>query len=248
MASEYLKWKYRDVKPDEPPRERTKKEKLANWFYYYKWWLAVGAVLLVCLGSILWNALGIGKVRPDHIFAYVGERALPEDCVEALERELAALGQDVNGDGKTVVELRQYPTGGDGADPEEAMQYAYASGAKLMADLNEGESFFFLLEDPEGFQEGYQILAGPDGQLAPEGDDSVGDKAALWAGCPVLTGLDLGSYEADTLSGETVTGDCQELLSGLYLARRGFYYEKQAAKHGADGELWAILTQGAIFS
>lgn len=35
MASEYLKWKYRDVKPDEPPKPLTRKEKLANWFYYY---------------------------------------------------------------------------------------------------------------------------------------------------------------------------------------------------------------------
>ncbi len=248
MASEYLKWKYRDVKPDGPPRELTKKEKLANWFYYYKWWLVVGAVLLVCLGSILWSALGIGKVRPDHIFAYVGERALPEDCVDALQRELATLGQDVNGDGRTVVELRQYPTGGDASDPESSSQYAYAYSAKLMADLNQGESYFFLLEDPEGFQKGYQILAGPDGQLAPEGDDGVAGKVLPWTGCPALAGLDLGSYEADTLSGGTVTGDCQELLSGLYLARRGFYYEKQAVRHEADGALWAILTEGAVFS
>ncbi len=248
MASEYLKWKYRDVKPDGPPRELTKKERLANWFYYYKWWLVGGVVLAAILIGILWDVLGIGKVRPDYIFAYVGEDALPQDCVTALERELAALGRDANGDGKTVVEVRQYPTGGDGADPGEAMQYAYASGAKLMADLNEGESYFFLLEDPENFQESYQILAGPDGELPPEGDDSVTGKAVLWTGCPALAGLDLGSYEADTLSGETVTGDCQELLSGLYLARRGFYYEKQAAAHAADGDLWAILTEGAVFS
>lgn len=247
MASEYLKWKYRDVKPDGPPRELTKKEKLANWFYYYKWWLVAGAVLLVCLGSIVWNALGIGRVKPDYIFAYVGGHALPEDCVEAFQRELAALGRDANGDGKTVVELRQYPSGG-GDDPESALQYAYASGAKLMADLNEGESYFFLLEDPEGFQKGYQVLAGPDGALPPEGNDGVEGKVLLWTDCPALAGLELGSYEADTLSGGTVTGDNQELLSGLYLARRGFYYEKQAARHEADGELWAILTEGAVFS
>ncbi len=33
MASEYLKWKYRDVKPDEPPPPMTRKQRLANWFY-----------------------------------------------------------------------------------------------------------------------------------------------------------------------------------------------------------------------
>ena len=36
MAGEYFRWKYRDVKPDEPPPEPTGKEKLANWFHYYK--------------------------------------------------------------------------------------------------------------------------------------------------------------------------------------------------------------------
>ncbi len=248
MASEYLKWKYRDVKPDGPPRELTKKEKLDNWFYYYKWWLVGGVVLAAILIGILWDVLGIGKVRPDYVFAYVGEDALPEDCVTALERELAALGRDANGDGHTVVELRQYPTGGGMSDPDTAVTYGYASGVTLMADLNEGESYFFLLENPEGFQAGYQILAGPDGELPLEGDDSVGDKAVLWTDCPALAGLDLGGYEEDTLGGGTVTGDCQELLSGLYLARRGFYYEKQAAEHTADGELWSILTEGAIFS
>ena len=47
MASEYLKWKYRDVKPDEPPPERSKKDKLANWLHYHKWWIVVWAVLLL---------------------------------------------------------------------------------------------------------------------------------------------------------------------------------------------------------
>lgn len=34
MASEYLKWKYRDVKPDQTV-ELTPRQKRANWWYYH---------------------------------------------------------------------------------------------------------------------------------------------------------------------------------------------------------------------
>ena len=36
--------------------------------------------------------------------------------------------------------------------------YAAASNVRLMADLDACESYFFLLEDPDGFQEGYEVL------------------------------------------------------------------------------------------
>ena len=242
MASEYLKWKYRDVKPDEPPPERTRKEKLANWFHYNKWWIVVWAVLLFSVGSIVWNALGIGQVRPDYVFAYVGDAALPGDCAAALEASLAALGQDVNGDGRVVVELRQYTSN---AGSEDTMMYGYASDVTLIADITNGDSYFFLLEDPAGFQRAYQALAGPDGSL-PEGDDrGIDGRVFPWSGCPVLAGLELGGFE-ENYFGQSITGDNQELLSGLYFGRRGFYDEKQAAKQGANEALWELLTEGAV--
>ena len=245
MASEYLKWKYRDVKPDEPPPERTRKEKLANWFHYHKWWIVVWALLLFSVGSILWNALGIGKVRPDHVFAYVGSAALPEDCAAALEAALAALGQDVNGDGKVVVELRQYVSNADQESAEDALMYGYASDVTLIADITNGDSYFFLMEDPAGFQRAWQALAGPDGAL-PEGENrSIDGRAFRWSDCPVLAGLELGGFEESYL-GQSMTGDNQELLSGLYFGRRGFYDEKQAAKQEANEALWELLTEGAV--
>lgn len=248
MASEYLKWKYRDVKPDEPPRELTKKEKAANWFYYYKWWLLAGAVLIAILGSILWNALGIGKVRPDYIFAYVGEYALPEDCAAALQEQLAALGEDVNGDGQTAVELRQYVSGNAENAPESAMQYAYAATVTLSADINQGESYFFLMQDPEGFQLTTQALAGPDGSMPERDDYSVDGRAYLWSDCPALAGLPLGGYEQEALDGTAYSGDCQELLADLYIGRRGFYNEKQAKNLEQNEALWEILIEGATVS
>lgn len=245
MASEYLKWKYRDVKPDEPPPERTRKEKAANWFYYHKWWIVLWAFLLFSAGGIVWNALGIGRVRPDYVFAYVGSAALPGDCVTALEGALAALGQDVNGDGKVVAELRQYVSNAAQESQEDALMYSYASDVTLIADITKGDSYFFLMEDPAGFQRAYQALAGPDGSLPEDGDHRIDGRAFQWSDCPVLAGLELGGFEEEYLD-QSVAGDSQELLSGLYFGRRGFYDERQAAKQDANEALWKLLTKGAV--
>lgn len=228
MASEYLKWKYRDVKPNAPPPPLTRKERLANWFHYNKLWLAVGAILLAILGSIVWSALGIGKIRPDYIFAYVGADPLPGDCAEALEQELAALGEDVNGDGRVTVELRQYAINRSG-DAETAMYYNYAADVVLAADMTNAESYFFIVEDPAAVQLAYQIFARADGTTPERGDLEVDDKVFRWSDCPVLAGLD-----AD-----------QEALGELYIGRRCFYDEKQTASREACAALWQVITKGA---
>ena len=245
MAGEYFRWKYRDVKPDEPPPELTGKEKLANWFHYYKWWVVLWAFLLLSVGGILWSALGIGQVRPDYIFAYVGNAALPEDCVHALERELAAIGQDVNGDGSVVVELRQYTTGKDRTGSEEALMQGYAADVTLIADITNGDSYFFFVEDPAAFQRTYQVFADLDGSMPESRDNSVDGRVFQWSSCPVLAGLELGGYEESFLS-QTFSGDNQELLSNLYFGRRGYYDEKQLSNQKANEALWEILTEGAV--
>lgn len=228
MASEYLKRKYQDVKPDEPPAPLTGKAWWANWFHYNKLWIVVWVVIVAVVGSMIWNVLGIGQVRPDYIFAYIGNDELPEACAAALETALAALGEDVNGDGRVTVELRQYATGRSG-DPETAMYYNYAADVVLVADITDAESYFFIVENPIDVQIAYQIFAAADGTPPDGGDFDVDDKVFLWSDCPVLAGLD-----AD-----------QEPLGGLYIGRRCFYDEKQAQNQEANDALWQVITEGA---
>lgn len=228
MASEYLKRKYQDVKPDEPPPPLTGKAWWINWFHYNKLWIAVWAVILSVAGSMIWNALGIGRVKPDYIFAYIGGNQLPEECAAALEPELAALGEDVNGDGRVTVEVREYALNRSG-DAETALYYNYAADVVLVADITNAESYFFIVEDPAGVQKAYQIFAGADGAPPEEGDLKVDDKVFQWSGCPVLSGLDLD----------------QEPLEGLYIGRRCFYDEKQAENQEANDSFWNVITKGA---
>jgi len=237
MASEYLKWKYRDIKPEEKV-ELTEEEKRKNWWHYHKWYFVIGALLLLGLGSLIWNILGIGQVEPDYQIAYIGAAPLPEETVSALETGISSIGRDLNGDGRAVVTLVQYTTnGGD-------VGYSAAADVQITGDLIECESYFFLLEDPKTFQEKYHALSYIDGTLPPEGDNAIEEMCIRWGDCPVLAGLELGEYSYSALGG-VASGDNQELLSGYYIARRGFWTEETTPNMEGCAELWEVLTSGA---
>lgn len=222
-------------------REYTKWEKLRNWFYYNKLWVFVGIVILWVVGSMLWNVLGIGQTQPDYRFVYIGTR-LPEDCVEALEAGLASMAEDCNGDGAVTVVVTQCVTTSN--ETLENQIYGYGAEVALLADITEGESQFFLMEDPENVQLSFQILAHLDGSIPADDDYEAMDKVYAWADCPRLASLDLGTYE-DVYLDQLETGNCQDLLAGLYLGRRYYYDEAMEKYPEANEKLWQILTEGA---
>ena len=223
MASEYLKWKYRNVKPDEPV-ERTPKQKAANWWHYHKWWLLAGVLLAIALVDIGLNALGVGKVAPDYQLAYVASSPLSDETVAALEAAFSELGEDLNGDGRAVFKINPYVDMAASPDRDQP-GYAYAANVKLMADLEACESYFFICDDPETLHANYDILANADGDIA--GADEAID-VYPWESVPALVGMDLNQAE----------------LTGLYFARRGFW-QNRVCKHkdGCDA-LWDALTEG----
>ena len=245
MASEYLQWKYRDIQPEEK-RPLTGQEKVKNWWHYHKWHLIIGILLLASLIDIGKNALGIGIIKPDYQVAYVGTSILPEDAASALETALAGLGEDCNGDGKVVVQVNQYVET-DSADKgsSDDSYYTYASEVTLLADLEDCESYFFIMQDGETFQKNYQILSNLDGSLPSEEDRDYQTCYLRWEDCPVLSNLDLGDY-TESVAGQEVSGSSQMLLTGMHFARRGFWTEKTCEnKEGCD-VLWEKLTEGAV--
>ena len=230
MASEYLKKKAQEELRREQPEEPivlSRKDRIANWFHYHWLWLVIGAVILEVVGTMLWNILGIGKIKPDYVFAYVGKEALSEEQAAAFEEALASLGTDVNGDGRVKVTLNQYLTR-QGGDAETALYFNQAADAKLLADITKGDSYFFLTDDPRELQRAYLILANADGSEPDEDDRNVSDKVFLWENCPALMGLNLDP----------------DMFSGLSLGRRWFD-PKAADGHEADEAFWELLTKGA---
>ncbi len=234
MASEYLKWKYRDVKPEQA-QEATPAQRRKNWWYYHKWHIVIGLIVLLIAGGILRSALN--KVEPDCQIAYVGRYPLPDDTAAALEAGFASLCGDLNGDGKAVVRLKQYAGGAD-------IEAAYSAEVTLTSDLLEYESFLFLLEDPVQFQLNYHSLCRLDGSLPEAGDNATEELCLLWSQCPVLAQMALGTYSY-TAEGQLVTGSSNELLAGLYIARRGFWEGKTVPNPEGCEALWKKLTEGA---
>lgn len=223
MASEYLKWKYRDVKPDEPA-VLTGRQKAANWWHYHKGMLLVFLLLAAALADIGRGMILSRREQPDYQIAYVASRALSDDTASALEKAFSSLGEDCNGDGRVKVRLNAYVEPEAAADSDRA-RYAYAAKTRLMADLEACDSYFFLLESPETFHLNYDILAGEDGSLA----DRSGFFACPAESCPVLRKNTEG---AD--------------LSGLFLARRGFWGDRVCPNRDACDRLWSSLTEGAV--
>ncbi|MBR2047838.1 MAG: hypothetical protein IJ960_04495 [Oscillospiraceae bacterium] len=224
------------------PRQYTKKEKLANWFYYNKWYLAIGAVILYVLGSMILNMLGIGQVKPDYCVAYMSSRRLTPEMQKTLEEGLASFGRDLNGDGTVAVCVSQYIIAG--GESMENATHDYAGEMGMLADITEGFSTFFLLEDPEQFQKHYQVLSHRDSTPPDQEDYSAMDKVYRWADCPALAALELGEYTESYLD-ITETGAFQDLLSNLYVGRRFFYDEKMEADPQANQAFWEAMTAGA---
>lgn len=225
----------------EKEKTYTRRQRLENWFYYNKLWVLVGFVIIWVAGSMLWNVLGIGRIEPDCRILYVGSRKLPEDCVQALEQALSAMAEDNNGDGTVTISLTQcVSTGGS----MENQMYGYGGEITVLADITEGESHFFLLEDPVDFQLSFQILANLDGSIPAEDDFEALNKVYRWADCPALASLELGTYE-DSYLDITETGEIQDLLKDLYLGRRYFFDPTQQENPAGDNALWLAMTEGA---
>lgn len=190
-------------------------KKFINLWYYYKLPVLGSLFLIFILLTVIINFLGIGKTYPDYQIAYVGETRLPDDTINSLCNALESISEDLNHDNKVIVQINQYTN--------DTSEVKYTSNTKLLADIVDSQSYFFLLENPDKFQKQYEVI-----------DSDV----YRFENCPVLNNLKLNSYSVQILN-ETVTGDNQELLSDLYFAHRyidNAEYEKW----------WELLTKDAV--
>ncbi len=231
---------------NEPVRTYTKAEKAGNWWHYHKWQVVVVIILLVVAAFIIKDTFF--RAKPDYQVAYVGLQNLPEDTGTALTEALESFCDDRNGDGQVLVQLNQYAVELEsGAETTDA--YSQMAGiTRLSADLSSSDgSYIFLLENPETFQEYTGALRYLDGTI-PEDGESAKDWENMvyrWTDCPVLTGLDLGTYTGYTLV-DDATGNNQDVLGELYIGCRGTWTEKAKEGYAVDDVIWQKLTEGAV--
>ena len=245
MAGEYVRWLARNEKPREK-RELTPEEKRRNWWDYHKWHVLIAILCVVLIGDVIYDAVQNSRNRPDYVVAYVGQTALPDSLRERLEEGLAQLGEDVNGNGKVQLEVRQFVIAAESENPIFAMEdteRGYASSMLLQGNIEMVESMIFLLEDPELFQAAFPILCRADGTLVEDTPDSDVPLYYRWGDCPALTGLALSNFEVPVISG-TIEGDSQSALSGLAVARRGLWDDGTNDSILAGIALWERMTEG----
>ena len=246
MAGEYYRWLARNEKPEEK-RELTKEEKRRNWWDYHKWHVVIGIVCLIFALDLIGDVVHNARNHPDYKIAYVGFTDLPDGVAEALESAIAELGEDLNGNGKVQVELAEYLLYDESAAENPALEeqnaeMAYNASLLLTTNIELVESMIWILEEPELFAATYPILCHTDGTLP--GSETDAPLYYEWADCPVLTALELGTFEIPVING-TVEGDCQMAMEHLCVARRGLWEDGSNDMIEGAVRLWETMTEGA---
>ena len=245
MAGEYYRWLARNEQPREK-KELTPAEKRRNWWAYNKWYVAAGLVIVVLVVAMFSSAVRTNRDRPDYQIVFVGTSTLPDDTAAALERAFGELGEDLNGNGEVRVELTQYRLQPQ-KDPEEiqtSVEQVYSTSMQLLVTVETAEYMIYLLEDPELFAMNYPILTRVDGSDPGEDPDSQVPMWYRWADCPVLTGLDLGSFQVP-VEGGMAQGQNQDVMASLCIARRGIWGDDGNEFTDGAQRLWQIITEGA---
>lgn len=147
-------------------------------FWRRHWPLVVGGVVCVSLILGMVNVL-LSRREPDLEIAVVHAQPLPDSVRESLERSLAGLVGDRNGDGKALAQVNDYTVVFDGSAVSPDMQTAGTT--LVVSDIAAGTSTLYLVEDPERF-------------LARYGDKVNRGQIVPWSECPALAGLDAGVY------------------------------------------------------
>ncbi len=231
----------KDLKPRKQ-RQYSRKERWANWWDYNLKWVLIfgiaGAFVAYCfIGQYFLTT------HPDYNVAVVSPYYLPEATVTALQEQLAAYGEDCNGDGKVVVKINQYTMAFNSEDSDAYLDMAGTT--KLSTDIQSSLSSIFILYDPAGFQQTTGTLRYLDGHLPKsDADSDWWNMVYRWTDCPVLTGMELGSYTSDAV--QSASGDSQQLLADYYIGIRGAWLKESASLLENSEPLWASLTAGAV--
>ena len=182
MASEYLKWKYRDVEHRREARELTPVQKRKNWWRYH--WKYVLAGLLGAGFLFVVVRDRVTKIEPDCSVALVTRYGVTEGETAPRKAALEAVCPDSNGDGTVCVAVNIIQLDYTSTDMSaEAMKVMEANIDKLNFDFYTRQSGILLLDDPENFQRATGALAYLDGSQPPEGPPT----GRIWSG-PGRTG------------------------------------------------------------
>lgn len=206
------------------------KEKISNFWFYYKWWVLGGGFALL-MGILLIRDV-VSNVKPDYTIGLLTPYTVPDETMKALEGSIQPYLDDRNGDGKVVVYLSPYNIGLDENQTGDPMAHA-ANMTRLSGDIQMGESMLFITDNLEGYQEKLQLFCYNDGSDPPlEGKPDYSRMGVPLSDCLAFETLDLSAASPDefTLVKRTISQSQLERTKG------------QVEYHGDCMELFDLLT------
>lgn len=235
-----------DLKPYQPP-ELTPKQKRANWLDYHWKHIIASIVAVVVAAWFLHDYLS--QVHPDYQVGIVSRMPISEDACNALGNELAAYGEDLNGDGQVLVDVLHYAVDLRTTDEMTAEEQQSidpmiqaAGQTRLVGDVQMGETLVYLTDNAEGLHRISGLLSDENGELVPEDADISQALLYSWKDCPNLESLELGQVE-DPLTHEPI--EVKPLLENLTVLRRGYMEGKGPKNPEKTQEFFQKIVEGA---
>lgn len=212
---------------------RTPKGRWQNfWFYHTKHVIIAILAAGIAAYSI---ASALNTVKPDYSIGLLTTTVYPDNVVDALSAEMEKYGQDLNGDGKVVVEINQYclslDTGSsEAADSQDSAssetltgitqdpQLVMAYQTKFTADFTAGTSIIFISEKDlfTAEEEANQLFAYTDGTTPADG---ATDYDRMWVSL-AETKLSDTTVDETTTSGSTVSYKVADILNNAGISLR----------------------------
>ncbi|MGM9536997.1 MAG: hypothetical protein ACI3VN_01555 [Candidatus Onthomonas sp.] len=199
----------------------TIREKLANWWYYHKAHILIGALVILFVSYLVWQT--VRTPEADYTIGWVGAYALDSAAEDQITQGLAQYGEDLNGDGQVYIQIHQMPLNLAAALEQEGAnsETELTSFMALEADMSACQSVIFLTDDPASFWSYTRLLLYRDGTEPEEEAGDWENMVIAWSQCPELGGL---PTERE-----------------LYLGCRGCWKESQMETWQQSWTLWEKL-------
>ena len=222
MPREGTLWREGEDTIHDPKLEKldmTKKQKRQNFWFYYKWHVIIGVLVVLVGGFLIYDLLD--RTEYDYTIGLMTEESVPIDVVSRMETLIAEKGEDLNGDGQVLVHVENYvivPEDGDANDPYVQM----ASMTKLSSDVSTMQSVLFF-SDEKSFEK-FQNEESPtfsylDGTTPKNGADDYENMRLPWEEITALSSADW-TFEGKDDSGNAVTYDVSDGMKEFSLSIR----------------------------
>lgn len=145
--------------------QMTWKQRLENFWFYYRWHVIGGAAALAMVALFVRDI--VSQVHPDYQLGILTDQYVSDQQREAWEGFLNTQIDDRNGDGKVASAVVVYTMPKLGDTPLDPNMHM-ANMTRLSADLQSCETMVFLSDSPADYQEQFQLFLYNDGALPGE--------------------------------------------------------------------------------